>query len=106
MTQIGAENLFAQFIRISQVAIVSNKNPVGRVHIERLCQRWARAASGWVANMADTHIADKTHHMTATEYIPRQALAFALVKFTIGLSNNTSGVLTAMLQHGQGIVKP
>ena len=106
MTQVGAENMLAQFIGIGQIAVVGNKNTIGRIDIQRLCQRRAGAASGRIANMANTHIAHQTHHMTATKDIPRQAFALALMKLTISFGNNTSGILTAMLQHGQGIVKP
>jgi hypothetical protein len=56
--------------------------------------------------MANTHITDQTHHMAAAEHIPRQTFALALVQLAIGLSDNTSGVLPAMLQHRQGIVEP
>ena len=47
--------------------------------------------------MANTHIAHQTHHMTATEDIPRQAFALTLMKLTIRFSHNTGGILTAML---------
>jgi hypothetical protein len=56
--------------------------------------------------MANTHIAHQANHMTATEHIPRQTFALALVKLTISFCDNTRRILTAMLQHGQGIVKP
>lgn len=44
--------------------------------------------------------------MTATENVTGETFALALMKFTIGFCDNTSSILTAMLQHGQGIVKP
>jgi hypothetical protein len=56
--------------------------------------------------MANTHIADKAHHMAAAEHIPHQAFAFALMQLAIGFGDNTCGVLPAMLKHCQRIIKP
>ena len=56
--------------------------------------------------MTNTYVAHQTNHMAATENIACQTLALALVKFTIGLGNNTGGILTTVLQHGQGVIKP
>ena len=85
---------------------MGHADAIGRIYIQRLSQSRAGTASSGVADMANTHITDQPHHVAAAEHIPRQAFALALVQFTIGLGYDTSGILSAMLQHRQGIVKP
>jgi hypothetical protein len=44
--------------------------------------------------------------MATMKYITRKAFAFTLMQLAIGLGHYARCILTAMLQHGEGIVKP
>jgi hypothetical protein len=44
--------------------------------------------------------------MPTLKHIPHKALAFTLMQLAIGFGHYARCILTAMLQHGEGIVKP
>ena len=84
---------------------MGHTDAVGTVYIERLRQRRAGAASGWVTHMAYAHFTHQTHHMAATENIPGQPFAFALMQLTVLFGHYAGGILPSMLQHGQRVVE-
>jgi hypothetical protein len=98
--------MVAQFIGVGQIAVVGNTDTIGRVNIKRLRQSWTRAAGRRITNMADANVTHQSCHMLIEEDISRQADAFANMKFTIVVGDNTSGILTAMLQDSQRIIEP
>jgi hypothetical protein len=42
----------------------------------------------------------KTQHMTATKNVSHKPFTFALVQFTIAVSDHASRILSSMLQYG------
>jgi hypothetical protein len=44
--------------------------------------------------------------MPTLKHISRKALAFTLMQFAIGFGHYARCILTAMLQHAEGIIKP
>ena len=106
MPKISAENMLPQLIIIGEIAVVGHANPIGRVDIKGLGQCRTGAARSGIAHMAYTQVAYQSQHMIALEHILYQSLAFALMLLTLMIGNNTSGILPAVLQHGQCIIEP
>ena len=96
----------AQIIGIGQITVVSNADAIGRVNIEWLSQCRAGTAGCGIAHMAYANVAHQSRHMLSAEHISRQTNTFADVNLTIMVGDNASGILTAMLQHSQGIIEP
>ncbi len=105
MTQVGFEKLFAELVRVGQVAVVGQGNTVGRVHIERLGERRARAARRRIAHVADTDIAHQPLHMTGPENVFHQAVGLLLSQLAAVTGHDTRRILAAMLEYGQRVIE-
>jgi hypothetical protein len=55
--------------------------------------------------VTNTHLASESAHMTGAKNIFHKSVVFAQINFAIITGHDACSVLTAMLQHGQGIVQ-
>jgi predicted HD phosphohydrolase len=55
--------------------------------------------------MANPDIADQSRHMLAAEHVSRQTHVLTHMQLAFGVGNDTSSILSTMLQDGQRIVK-
>src|SRR5690606_35844889 len=102
--QISFKNIFTEFIRIDEIAVMRQRYTVRRVDVERLSQSRTRTARRWIAHMTNPHIAQQALHMSGSEYILHQAIGFLLTHPAILTSDHASGILSAVLQDCQRIV--
>lgn len=98
--------MFAQFRRVDEVAIVAHGDAIGAVDVERLCLRVCATASSWVSKMAETHEAGEVCHACAIlENSGSHPIAFALVEATARVTAyDARRILSAVLQEVEGLV--
>jgi len=93
-----------QFVVICQIAVVTQTNTVGRIHIERLRFGSPRTTRRWVANMTDADITGEAQHMTLSKCVADKTVALALPQSVFAPGYDACCILSPMLQHGQCII--
>jgi len=96
----------AQCWCVDEVSVVRHANAVWAIDIERLGFSVCTAASGGVSQMSETHEARKVRDARAVlKNLGGHTVTLALVKAsTSAATDNTSGILAAMLEEVEGIV--
>ena len=74
MPQIFGKQVTHQLFGIGQIAVMSQRNTVGRIHIQWLSFRRAGRARRRVTALADPHIALQPLHVLALEHILDQTV--------------------------------
>ena len=106
MAQIAGINGADKLIGIGEIAVVRERDAVGRVHIKRLRLGRAGRARGRVAHMADAIIADEALHLALAENIAHEAVVLVQKKTTVPVAGcDPGGILPAMLQNRQRVIK-
>ena len=106
MAQIAGINGADKLIGIGEIAVVRERDAVGRVHIKRLRLGRAGRARGRVAHMADAIIADEALHLALAENIAHETVVLVQKKTTVPVAGcDPGGILPAMLQNRQRIIK-
>ena len=104
MSAVGREQLFFQVVSVGQVAVVSQRNPIWRVDVQRLRFVSARCTGRRVTDVPDTHIPDKRPHVTGAEHVFCQSVVFTQKDPAALGRGDASGILAAVLQYGQRVV--
>ena len=104
MSAVMGDDQPCQLVGVDQIAVVSQGNSVGRIDIERLRLCHARRTRGWISNMPEPDLAPQTHHVVLLENIADQTVVLAQMQLTVRLGHDARGVLSPMLQVGQGVV--
>ncbi len=100
VTQVGFVDLFGQLFNVGQVTVMRQGDAVRRVDVKRLSLGRSRAARGRVTDVADTHVADQTLHVTLLKHVTHQAIVLAQEQPAIMAGHDTGSVLAAVLEHG------
>ena len=104
VAQIIAHEVFLEWPGVGQIAVVRERDAIGRIHIERLGLGRGGAARGGVAHMADAHIALEVQHVAGVKDIAHQPVVFAQIQLAAVTGDHAGGVLAAVLEHGQAVV--
>ena len=106
VTPITAVHVVLEFTRVGEVAVVTEHDAKGRIHIEGLGLLSTHGTAGrGITNMADAHVAVEVAHVTGAKDIahqaraPRQMNAFALGR------GDARRILSTMLHEKQRIVE-
>lgn len=78
---------------------------VRRIDVKGLGLGRTTAASGWVTDMADTHVAGELPHMTGAENVPDEAVVLAEIEFALVAGHDAGSILATMLEHRQTVVQ-
>ena len=106
VAQIFGIHLLRQFGGIGQIAVVCQYDAEGRADIKRLCLgRAARIARGGVAHMGNARVAVQIAHIPRAEDFAHHAFAFVHVEAAVLRGHNPGGILSAVLQHLQAVIK-
>ena len=105
MPQIVPEDLELEGIRVDEVAVVGQRDAVGRIDVERLRFRRGVPARGRVAHVADAHGAVKRQHMAGAEHVPNESAALALMQAFPVPRHDARGILAPVLERGQGVIE-
>ena len=106
MTKIVLKQLALQLRRVDQIAVVSQHNAKGGIHIERLRLRRARSRTCCrIPAMRDTHIAGQAAHIAGAEYVTHQAFVFVHMKRAAIGGDDSGCILPAMLQYRQAVIQ-
>ena len=97
MAQVLAEQFFAQLVCIGEVAVVSQRQAIGRIYVERLRFSGGIAACGRVAHMADTHAALEGDHVARMKHVTHKAIVLAQVNAFSVAGDDAGCVLAAVL---------
>mmetsp|Transcript_32635 Transcript_32635/g.68620 ORF Transcript_32635/g.68620 Transcript_32635/m.68620 type:complete len:101 (+) Transcript_32635:1315-1617(+) len=90
--------VLGKLLRIRQVTIMGHTNPMGIIRVERLRLRAGAGASGGIADMAQTEVALQVDHVMGLEDVLDEAIVFSEVESAAFGGDDSSGVLTAMLE--------
>ena len=94
------KQLLTQLVGIGQVAIMGQRNAVGRVNVKRLRFRSAGTACRWVTDVANPHISLHTLHVARFEHIAHQPVSFTQTEAVICINGDDArGILPTMLKH-------
>jgi len=104
MPQLVAEYLLAKRPGVDQVAVVCQRDAVGRVDIEGLCLLRRFAPRRRVADVADADPATGRVHVVGLEDIAHQPVGLALVHLEIA-GEHARGVLPAVLKRSEGVIQ-
>ena len=99
------EQGLTQGFRVGEIAVVSQADAVGGIHIEGLGLGTALAARRGVADMTDAHAAAQVQHVTLGEDVTHQAVVLAQIETVPVTGHDARGILPAMLQDGQAVVQ-
>ena len=105
VTTVVLEHLPAQGVGIDQVAVVRQCYAIRRIHIKGLRLVAALRARGRIAAMADADDSPQSEHVFTLEHILDQPVAFVQAQARAVDGRDAGRVLTAMLKHGQRVVK-
>ena len=105
VAQVGAKYVALELVGVDQVAVVGQRDAVGRVHVEGLRFRGRSAPRGWIAHVADAHGSRQAQHVPLLEYVAHQAVVLALMKLVAIAGGDPRGILATVLQHRQGVVQ-
>src|SRR5262249_15346292 len=90
---------------VGEVAVVTEADAVGGVDVEGLCLRGAVATGGRVAHVPEAHVALELDHVVLLEHVAYQPAALAHGQLAVAGGGDAGGVLTAVLQHRQGVIE-
>ena len=99
------EQLTLQFLRVGQIAVVRQGDTVGRIDVKGLRLSRRRTACGRIPDVAYAHGAAQFDHVLHIEHVARQTIVLAQMQFTALASHDPGRILTAMLQHQQGVIQ-
>jgi hypothetical protein len=105
VAKIFDEEVALEILGIREVAVVGKHDAVGRIDVEGLSLGRAGRAGGGVTDMADTHVAAQLDHVARTEDIPRKTVVLAQMELVALTGDDTSGILSPVLEHEQRIVE-
>jgi hypothetical protein len=89
---------------VGEIAVVGEDDAVRGVHVEGLGFGDRSTTGGGVTDVSDAGVAEQAGHVDVVEDLGDEAVAFFEVKAILPGGGNTGGVLSAMLEHGQGLV--
>ena len=105
VTAVVLEHLAPQFLGVHQVAVVRDRDAVGRVHVERLRLLRPLRTGRWVAAVADADASVQLAHRLLVEHVANQAVTAVQAQARAIHGGNAGRVLAAVLQDGQAVIK-
>ena len=105
MATVVLEHLATQGIGIDEIAVVSERNAVGRIDVQGLGLAAALGPGGRIAAVADADTAAQGQHVFALEHVLDEPVALVQSQARAVNGGDARRVLAAMLEHGQGIVE-
>ena len=106
MTKIELEELAFERLAVGQVAVVRERDPERRIHIERLRFELRRRASrGGIAAVPDAKVARQIAHVARPEYVPDVAAGLVHMKRRAVVGDDAGGILPAMLEQKQPVIE-
>ena len=106
VAQILAEKIVLQLLGIGEIAIVSEHDAEGGVHVERLRfrRRPGRAGRG-ITRVGDAGVTHQRTHVAGAEHVAHHAAALVHVEGRALGGDDARGILPAMLQHQQTVIE-
>jgi hypothetical protein len=106
VAEIELEELALERFAVRQVAVVRERDPERRVHVERLrFELGRRAARGRIAAMPDAEVSGEVAHVARAEDVADVAGALVQVERRPVARDDARGILSAVLQQQQGVVE-
>ena len=105
MPQVTAKEVSLERVRVGQITVMREHDPVGRVHVHGLRFRCARAAGSRIANVADARVPHQAPHVVQTKDIAHQTIRLAHVQLATLAGHDSRRVLPAVLKHRKRVVK-
>ena len=96
------DHILLQLLRVDEVAVVGERDAIGRVYIERLRLGARGGAGGGIAHVADADVAVEVGDGTLGEHVRHHPVVLVQAKVTIRRRrHNASSVLPPVLQRQQ-----
>ena len=99
------EHVLAQRVGVDQVAVVRQRDAVRRVHVERLRFVHAFGTGGGIAAVGDAHAPFQHAHRLGVEHVPHQSVVLVHAQARAVGGGDAGGVLSAVLEDGQPVIK-
>jgi hypothetical protein len=100
------EELAAQLLGIHEVSVVAEREPEGRIHVERLRFGFRRGGTrGRITAVRDPHVAHEVAHVAGAEDVAHEPAALVHVEAVPVGRDDARGVLAAMLQHRHPVIE-
>ena len=98
VAQVAGVDGADEFVGVGEIAVVGERNAVGRIDVERLRFGGAGRAGGRVTHVADAVVADESLHFAFVKDVAHQAVVFVQEEATVRVAGcNAGGVLSAVL---------
>ncbi len=98
-------HLAAQRLGVDEVAVVAERDAVGRVDVEGLGLGRALRSCRRITAVADADAAAQLEHVRGAEYVAHQPRALVQAQALAVDRGDAGGVLAAVLQHGERVVQ-